>query len=338
MPSRVPSIVFDGSRVPLEHHFEVFHDTTAPLFATDPLAPTDTFRVRTTDYLVDDVVVSRLRHGPLTLRRAEGALDGSTSEWVTVQVHLRGNLNGRAGDRALDLGPERIGIVDLAEPFSAWGGRTDVLWVAVPRSRLAHLEDRYGGRPLRSLHRSSPRGMVLGAAVERLWNELPHAPAEAAADLAAGIVETIDLALRAERYSPAGRDLRTAVEHYVAANLDDLDLGVDTLQRTFHCSRSALYRLFEPHGGVARYIREGRLVRCFDELSRVGTEPARVGAVATRWGFENPSHFHRVFVQAFGLPPSVLARRPARRSGGFQPDTGTAEQMAQFHRWANAGS
>lgn len=177
---------------------------------------------------------------------------------------------------------------------------------------------------------------MLGAAVERLWRQLPGAAAGDAADLAAGIVETIDTVLRTDRYTPTDHDLTTAMEHYIAANLDDHHLGVAMLQSAFHCSRSALYRLFEKHGGVATYIREQRLVRCFDEFSRPHDPPTRVWTVATRWGFENPSHFHRLFVGMFGLSPSALARRPVFQPAGDIADTGTAAQIDQFRQWAGA--
>lgn len=85
--------------MPREHHFEVFHESTAPLFDTASLGEVREFTTVTTDYLVDDLVVSRLRYEPQTLHRTQAHLDDGTSQWVTVQVYLDGNLTGRAGDR-----------------------------------------------------------------------------------------------------------------------------------------------------------------------------------------------------------------------------------------------
>ena len=334
--SAVPKLVFDGSTMAPEQDFEVFHDTTRPLFDTAPLGDVASFRSWSTDCLVDDLVVSRIRYGGQMLRRTERHLDDATSNWITVQVYLEGNLTGRAGEQLLDFDPRRIGVLDLSKPFAAWSGQTDAIWVSVPRSRLRHVDDRYGRYPLRTLNRASPRGRVLGAAVERLWTRLQDADAVEAPELASGIVETIDAVLAADRYLPTDRDLLTAMEHHVAVHLDELDFDATSLQDAFHCSRSSLYRLFEPHRGVAAYIREQRLIRCFSELSRPSDPPKRIGRVATRWGFENPSHFHRLFVGTFGLSPSALARCQQFEPAGAVADMTIASRISSFLRWAEA--
>ncbi|HKJ54587.1 MAG TPA: helix-turn-helix transcriptional regulator [Nitriliruptoraceae bacterium] len=334
---KVPKLVFDGSSLTPEEDFEVFHHATRPLFHTAPLSDLASFRSRSTDCLVDDLLVNRISYGRQTLQRTRRHLGNGTSEWITVQVYLEGNLTGRAGERLLDFGPERIGVLDLAQTFTAWSDRTDAIWVCVPRSRLAHVNDRYGRHPLRTLHRSSRRGQVLGAAIERLWRRLSQADERDAPALAAGIVDTIDTALAADRYVPTDRDLLTAMEHHIAVHLDDLCLDTASLQDAFHCSRSALYRLFEHHRGVATYIREQRLIRCFAELSEPDDPPKPVGQVATRWGFENPSHFHRLFVGRFGLPPSALARRPRFEPAGVVADPQVSSRIASFRRWAESG-
>lgn len=75
---------------------------------------------------------------------------------------------------------------------------------------------------------------------------------------------------------PAGGD-----GGFIKANLSDLVLGLDDLRAAFHCSRSSGYRCFEQHGGVASYIREQCLHRCFDELAQPTELPRRIADVAT---------------------------------------------------------
>jgi len=66
----------------------------------------------------------------------------------------------------------------------------------------------------------------------------------------------------------------------VIAHLDDLDLGVATLEEAFHCSRASIYRQFEDEGGVAAFVRWERLQRCYVELaSSTGLERRRGGLV-----------------------------------------------------------
>ncbi len=331
--SGIPVMQFDPASVAPEQEFEVFHDTTAPLFATSPIDDASMFRMRATDYLVDDLLVSRIEPGPHTLRRSAQHLADGTTDWISVQIHHRGGMRGEAGrNSSLDFGPERIGIVDFSKPFAAWSSGGPSTWVGLPRSRVEHA-DRLGA--VRTIDCSSLRGQVLHAAIADLWAQLPSAAATDAGDLAAGIADTLNRALDPDGYTPSDNDLRVAMETYIQDHLSDLDLGVDQLRAGFHCSRSSVYRAFEPHGGVAHYIREQRLLRCFHELSRPTKMPRRVGDVATRWGFENPSHFNRMFKSKFGLPPSALlgaAGDPVDAT--HQPDL--ADQIEHFRTWAGA--
>jgi AraC-like DNA-binding protein len=92
-----------------------------------------------------------------------------------------------------------------------------------------------------------------------------------------------------------------------AIRLIEAELGSSGLQplklsHRLGISRSRLYRLFEPYGGVARYIRKQRLLRIFGALG----DPTRQEAVADlafRYGFEDQSSFSRAFKREFGFSP-----------------------------------
>ncbi len=161
--------------------------------------------------------------------------------------------------------------------------------------------------------------------------------ADEAGELAGAFAETVDSVLAADRFTPADRDLAVAMRDFVNVNLGDLYLDVDTLRATFHCSRATAYRVFEPHGGVATYIRDQRLMRCFAELTRP-VEPAEppemISEVATRWGFENPSHFNRLFKTKFGLPPSKLATPATEEPRRGTKPPALATRSKRFHAWA----
>jgi AraC-like DNA-binding protein len=79
--------------------------------------------------------------------------------------------------------------------------------------------------------------------------------------------------------------------------------GVDKLARTFGLSRASLYRLFEPVGGVASYIRTRRLARARQELTAPGLEDRRIGPIAYRAGFHSIPAFNSAFRPAYGQTP-----------------------------------
>jgi AraC-like DNA-binding protein len=235
----------------------------------------------------------------------------------------------------LDLNDSHVALLDLRHAFAGWTGDSDVVWVTIPWDRLRPFSWPRNVAVV-NLHRRSPRGRVLTAAVEHLWAEVVAAPASRAHELATGIIDTVRAVLRPGDFAPDDRGLTLAMKDHIAANLPDLALGPDSLRATFFCSRSALYRLFRADGGVAAYIRNQRLLRCFDELTQPAAANTSITTIATRWGFENPSHFNRLFKATFGLSPSLVVPEAHDDASRRVSTTGASDQIAQFHRWAAA--
>lgn len=328
----LPVLVFDETTVPAEHHFEVFHDTTAPLFDTAPIGDVGAFRALATDYMVDDVGISRVRYDPQVLRRTPRHVKFGMSNVLAVQLYHAGRLRGSVSDDyVLDLDRHGVGVVDLAEPFAALADAADVTWVGIPKERLGALAERQP--PTVSLSHTSSRGRVLAAAVRDIWARLGTARADDAPILAAEIVETVSSVLDPGATAPPDHGLLPAMKEYIATNLDDLDLGPETLIDAFYYSRSSVYRLFEEDGGVARYIRDQRLLRCFEDLTRPTKLPRHISDSAVRWGFDNPSHFNRLFKARFGVPPSEVRARASEQPAPDWSQPETEEMIREFHTW-----
>lgn len=88
----------------------------------------------------------------------------------------------------------------------------------------------------------------------------------------------------------------------IGRRLLDRDLTPESICNELRVSRSRLYRLFEPTGGIYAYIRRQRLLRVRDALSD-NTDMRPVGQIAEHWGFVDPSGFSRSFKHEFGMSP-----------------------------------
>jgi AraC-like DNA-binding protein len=87
------------------------------------------------------------------------------------------------------------------------------------------------------------------------------------------------------------------------------------------------------HGGVERYLRERRLGRCFAELAAADPATARIGKIAERWGFLDPSHFNRLFKQHFGLRPSDVMASQAIGHHDANRGSELTQDLATAHQW-----
>jgi AraC-like DNA-binding protein len=83
-------------------------------------------------------------------------------------------------------------------------------------------------------------------------------------------------------------------------------VGVEALCRHFHVSRSTVYRLFEPLGGVRQFINGSRLERYYGALCEADPRHVKVADVAVSWGFPEASTSSRRFRSRFGVSPSEV--------------------------------
>jgi AraC-like DNA-binding protein len=99
------------------------------------------------------------------------------------------------------------------------------------------------------------------------------------------------------------------IRRHITASLGSPGLHPEALCGLFRISRTQLYRLFEPLGGVAAYIQEQRLGRAYAELSNTTLGHRRIYDIAFDLGFSSEAHFSRIFRRAFGLSPSEVRAR-----------------------------
>lgn len=118
-----------------------------------------------------------------------------------------------------------------------------------------------------------------------------------------------------EAQTPIDATLLARARRMIDSRLADGNLTSETLCAALGVSRSRLYRIFEPLGGVASYIRKQRLLRTRDALSDVAdTRP--ISRIAEQWGFVDPSAYSRTFRHEFGISPKE-ARDIGWASDGF---------------------
>jgi len=98
-------------------------------------------------------------------------------------------------------------------------------------------------------------------------------------------------------------------------------------------SRSQLYRLFEPHGGVARYIQAQRL-RFAHAMLGDSAGRLTIAAIAERLGHFDASAFSRAFRREFDYSPTQL--RQTAQSGWVAAPIRKGTGQVQGHDLASA--
>ena len=119
----------------------------------------------------------------------------------------------------------------------------------------------------------------------------------------------------AEAQAPIDATLLGRARRLIDGRLTDRNLTSEMLCAALGVSRSRLYRLFEPLGGIASYIRKQRLLRTRDALSDIA-DTRSISRIAEQWGFVDASAYSRTFRHEFGISPKE-ARDIGWASNGF---------------------
>jgi AraC-like DNA-binding protein len=232
-------------------------------------------------------------------------------------------------------------LFDLREPmrlaFGERGRATSAftLWV-----RRARLPTQLSGRP--DLHglvakASTPGITVAAAAFRALLAQLDAITVDEMDQLVAGLVVLVGHVISScappqvlPANSPVPLDTFVTLCRYVESNLAARDLGAAKLAATFGLSRASLYRLFEPVGGVASFIRERRLARAHCELTAPGLQNRPIGPIAYQSGFRSIAAFNRAFLAAYGDTPSNVRKQ---KTSGARPVKPLPEELGVLARW-----
>ena len=283
----------------------------------------------------------------LRASKAEAAAFAGAARWSASRTFVLVELEASAGrlTPALSGAPEAAAIACLDEGdmelsadtaphrthpgdvlFLDWREPMELRFLSPARLTLlayarAALSERFATDGLwhgLTLAAESPSAQVLAAALRAFARGLrAGAPAEAEA-LAAGLA---DLAVRAGQNrlrdlgaAPAEDALVTflRVRRFVDSNLGSTKLDTAMIARAFGLSRASLYRLFEPCGGVATYLRKARLSRARRLLASPQLADHRIADIAHQAGFRSATVFNRLFRSEFGATPSEARARSLR--------------------------
>lgn len=246
----------------------------------------------------------------ILINHAKNRVAGKSTP-LLVNLYLEGGYTSHDGNSEVKAGPGDVVLMDPEIAFSIRVKASSVLSFAIPRQQIYGSESAHRWSPgVRICPGDTVQGAILGQHLRDIWWHIVSGSGLDINVMKHMLFGSISAAFVAVDHTYGADDARQKMRYAICRHIDN-HIGeppsVARLCHQFNCSRSKLYRLFSPFGGIANYIRRARLNRCLEELMGAHGKPHNIADLGHRWGFADHSHFCRMFHETFGATPTDAA-------------------------------
>lgn len=305
-----PSVVFDSSAMPPAQALEAWQEIAGPTLRIGiDSADRDRFRLSLQAVRLVETVVTAAETTAQTMHRDLDRVHRDGLDQYGFFLQVTGSRITRVNGTDAILKPGDLQFVDMAQEDSsvASDGRTTTLYV--PRHLVeADVPDAW------QLHGTIFRNTAASVFAHQAltlfdagsaWSTAMAAFLERSLlSIALGCLFESRLESATTLRVPVDRPLRRRIEQYIEDNLVDHELDAHRICHEFGLSRSVVYRVFQPHGGLNRYMLGCRLRRVRRLL--LDGDDRSIAEIALASGFVSPAHFNREFRRSFGATPSEV--------------------------------
>ncbi|NBW11465.1 MAG: hypothetical protein EBR82_25890 [Caulobacteraceae bacterium] len=297
------------------------------------------FRAEMRAWRLDGILLFDRRVTGVVHARKDRTVTDAFSHIVLTLV-LEGRLEGSADSGFVEALPGEIVVADTTRPTRTEPVEAHIITASVDRSIVEAGLGAAGG--LHGLVLRPPSNLMLADFMRSLVRHGDALRPAALPPLSRAFVDVLasvdGLVSRASSDTRRQEFIRReVVERHIALHLGQRGLSVETISAATGISRSALYRLFESEGGVARLIQRRRLDRLRSALNGLVADPGDgeagrpvpgeliLGDLAAGFGFSSEDQARRLFAEAFGMSPRAYVESLAA--------LGTDSSEASARRW-----
>jgi AraC-like DNA-binding protein len=267
-----------------------------------------------------DVILTKLEANRHRVVRTADMARASDAGYFKIVAPMQGRAGVEQMGRRAWVSPGAWTIYDTTGSYAVDNPeRVEHLIVMVPKAQL--IERGLALETLMARHVGGASGIsrVALTTMRSTYQELPNmsaAAARGAGELIAQLVRLSLIELSGQETAVTQREaLKDRIRAYVAGRLRDPALNIEQIATALNCSKRHLHNAFAgEEETLASYILHLRLEACIRELQQTGPQASPITDIALSWGFNNLSHFSRVFREHTGLSPSAFRQSPLLRT------------------------
>jgi AraC-like DNA-binding protein len=236
---------------------------------------------------------------------------------IIVDCMVSGRMHGHVGGRPVDVRAGDCLVVDLKGGMQLRVDRMRLVGLIMPRAVFQAAAREAVAVDGTVFGAASPAGRVLGPLLTSLTAQVDDLPDRAALALARAVVGVTAAFVAPERTVPGGEgpDRHTValpslaqLRRFIDREAIRPEFGVESLCAQFGLSRSMLYRVFAPDGGVAAVIRRRRAALAVGLLTGPDASGLTTAGVARASGFGTERSLRNALHEFYGASPRTILR------------------------------
>ena len=335
----VPNICISSADLGCRAAYETWLESVADVFDAKPDSRDGIgrFPIEMNVFHPGPLVLGQFVSPPQVFERSPRSIANGGLDHFLIQLYESGGFAGAAGGADIRVRAGDICIFDLTRTLDTRASDFRNVTLIVPRPLLETFVEDVDALSGIVLAGEEPLTRMLARHMRSLHGEMAQMAQDEAEAAARATVALI--AVAAQRHAGFGTTgskplvsrFRAIVAH-IDANLHDETLSPNSICADLGMSRATLYRLFEPVGGVAEFIRIRRLEAAMRLLVAPQACAVSIAEIAFGCGFKSLSSFSKAFRSHFGLSAREVRQNAGGKDSVRLRSPGLAEE-AELSYW-----
>ncbi len=286
---------------------------------TKPSATGSDFSAEITTYSFGEVLLVECETKGQHFNRTRQMIARDGVDHFLIQTYVYGFTKHSDAGREAIGSPGKILVIDTSQPWSAITNDFCNCTLVVPRRLLAPQLTHEDAQHARVIDMRNPFCQLILGYINGLLHSVGEMSVQDATEASRVCLGLIAAALNRESAGGSTKTpsllhlqmLKSSIKRFIDQNLHRPELSIDLICERFNISRTHFYRLFDPEGGIAQYVRARRLDLAYKKFSAPGHEWLSISEVARAVGYSDASAFTRAFRRRFGIAPSDVPHAPS---------------------------
>lgn len=258
----------------------------------------------------EDVRLSPIQSNAITLERLPQEPAQLSQDCYFLVVLTAGKYKLEQGGREVFLKPGDMTIYDATEPHRITIPEAfSKILISIPRTLLDQRLNNIGRITATQIPSTEGIGALTSSLIQSTVKQLEQFSREQFLSLSQPVVDMLTLSLGQVTENKLATTnhrqiMLMRIKHYIKNALSDPDLTAAKIANATGLSKRYLNNLFsEENNSLMHYLTQQRLELCRHCLASAFYSHLSITQIAMRYGFNNMSHFSRIYKKYYGYSP-----------------------------------